>query len=157
MAKKIKKNLPKVYKQSLYTTVVVVVNGGPSLWTKRFTPAKSCVYQPDKPVHHWRVEAAQELDKISATSELPGSAQNRPVDIKRLIHRGALDFRLRSGKLASTNDERRAWWISTRCFVSLCHVSRRAAVRVCLAMTIMASAALAASCGNASLGIRWRV
>ena len=39
-----KKNFRKcseVYKQNMYTTVVVVVNGGPSLWTKRLTLDKS--------------------------------------------------------------------------------------------------------------------
>ena len=103
-AKKNLKKVCRVYKQSLYTRIVVVVNGVLLLWKTRLTPKKSSTYGPDKAVHHWRVEARGKLDKISGTPQHPGSAQIGPVDIKRVIHRLALDFRLRSGILASTND-----------------------------------------------------
>ena len=56
--KKFSKNFLQVYNQSLYTTVVVVVNGCPGLWTNRLTPEKSLVYRSHKAVHHWRVNAA---------------------------------------------------------------------------------------------------
>jgi hypothetical protein len=34
----------KVYKQSLYTKMIVVVNAGPFLWKRRLTAAKSWTY-----------------------------------------------------------------------------------------------------------------
>lgn len=70
-----KKNFRKFFrrftKQSLYIRVVVVVNGGPILWTKRLTLEKSSTYRTNKAVHHRRVEAARKLDKILTTPQTP--------------------------------------------------------------------------------------
>jgi hypothetical protein len=71
----------------LYTTLVVVVNACPFLWTSRLTRKKSNVYGPDKPVH-WRAKfLVANLNKIFACAKKPSFAQSIPVDIKPVIHR----------------------------------------------------------------------
>ncbi|MBQ5946593.1 hypothetical protein [Massilia sp. ST3] len=71
----------------LYTTLVVVVNGGPFLWTNRLTRKESAVYAPDKPVHCCTKFLVANLDKIFACVEKPSFTQTIPVDIKPVIHR----------------------------------------------------------------------
>ena len=87
--------------------IVVTVNAAPFLWTRPLRPVKSSACEPYKAVQRRRVKRCEDLDKFLGSAKPIGSAQTLPVDIKNLIHRWGLDFRLRSGKLASLNEKRR--------------------------------------------------
>lgn len=71
-----------VYNQDLYTTLIVVVNGGSFLWTTRLKNAKSGIYDTDKSVHRWANLLVANLDKIFACAKKPSFTQTIPVDIK---------------------------------------------------------------------------
>jgi hypothetical protein len=75
-----------VYNQSMYTKIVVVVNGPPQLWTSLLFSTTSSVYGPHKAVNGVCICQLAKLDKFLHRADTRAFAQSVPVDMQKLIH-----------------------------------------------------------------------